>query len=410
MNGKKWIILLFSIAIFAAAGFWYFRSTKASASVNERELITVERADFPIMVSGTGTLEAEKSVSIGPPNIRNMHRFRLSRMAEEGIRVSEGDFLLEFDGADINQRLRDVTANFQRVQEQYRKKRSDFDIQMKEQRLSLEQAVSDYEKLENKLSQQAELESAIVVAETRIRRDMAKKRVEFLEQKIGYLEESGKLDLQISRSNENHYRGIMDDYLDAIDSLTVRAPVSGVVIHQRGWNNEPREIGSNVFVLDTVLQIPDLTTLRAKVWVDEVDAGKVEIGQDVVIQVEALQGKTYGGKVSSLSSILKQASYDRPQKVAEAMVEIENPDLDLLRPGMSARVQILVGQHPQAIVIPLSSVQERQGRSFVQVWHSDESEWEWREVVLLTNDGVAAVVSEGLDADERIRSNPKNEA
>jgi multidrug efflux pump subunit AcrA (membrane-fusion protein) len=409
MNGKKWLILLCSIVIFAFLGFWIFRTTGASASVNERELITVERADFPILVSGTGTLEAAKSVSIGPPYIRNMHRFRLSRMVEEGTIVSEGDFLLEFDGADINQRLRDVTANFQKVQEEYRKKRSDFDIQLKEQKLSLEQAISDYEKLENKLNQQAELESAIVIAETRIRRDMAKKRVDLLEQKIGYLDESGKLDLQISRSNESHYRGIMDDYLDAIDSLTVRAPVSGVVIYQRGWNNEPREIGSNVFVMDTVLQIPDLNTLRAKVWVDEVDAGKVKIDNDVIIQVEALQGRTYSGKVTSLSSILKQASYDRPQKIAETMVAIEDADLNLLRPGMSARVQILVGQHPQAIVIPLASVQERLGRSFVQVWNSEEGEWRWREVELLTNDGIAAVVSAGLDEGERIRSNPKNE-
>jgi len=409
MNGKKWLILFCSIVIFALVGFWIFRTAGASASVSERELITVERADFPIMVGGTGTLEAAKSVSIGPPVIRNMHRFRLSRMVEEGNRVSEGDFLLEFDGADINQRLRDVTANFQRVQEEYRKKRSDFDIQLREQKLSLEQAVSDYEKLKNKLSQQAELESAIVIEETRMRRDMAEKKVKFLEQKIGYLEESGKLDLQISRSNESHYRSIMDDYLDAIDSLTVRAPVSGVVIYQRDWNNEPREIGSNVFVMDTVMQIPDLSTLRAKVWVDEVDAGKITIGQEVIIQVEALQGKTYSGRVKSLSSILKQASYDRPQKIAEAMVEIENPDLNLLRPGMSARVQILVGQHPQAIVIPLSSVQERQGRSFVQVWHPEAGEWEWREVELLTNDGIAAVVNVGLEADEKIRSNPKDE-
>ena len=143
-----------------------------------------------------------------------------------------------------------------------------------------------------------------------------------------------------------------------------------------------------------------------KIWVDEVDAGKVKIGQDVVIQIEALKGKTFNGKITSMSSILRQATYDRPQKVAEAIVEIQDADYDLMRPGMSARVRILVGNYQQAIVIPLTSIQEREGRSFVQVWHSEEKEWEWREIELLINDGIAAVVKSGLDQSEKIRSKP----
>jgi len=406
MRFKRWAIFLVFVGVFAALGGWYYQFQGISNSVSDRDLITVERVDFPVGVEGAGTLEAAMSVSIGPPIIANMRRFRLSRMADEGIRVEEGDFLVEFDGAEIGQRLRDVTSNFQRIQEEFRKKRSDFDIQIREQKLQLEQGISDYEKLEAKLNQQVGLESALVIEETRISRDMAKKSVEMTEMKIGLLEESARLDLLISRSNEQHYRDIMDDLLDALDSLKVRAPVSGVVVYQRNWNNEPREIGSNVYALDSVMQIPDLSTLRVKVWVDEVDAGKVEAGQDVVIQVEALQGKTFTGKIASLSSILRQASYDRPQKVAEAIVELEDADYDLMRPGMSARVRILVGNYSQAVVIPLSSIQEREGRSFVQVWHHDRKEWEWREIELLVNDGIAAVVKSGLDQAEKIRSKP----
>ena len=201
-------------------------------------------------------------------------------MVEEGKHVSEGDFLLEFDGSDLNRRLREDTANFQRVQEEYQKKRSDFDIQVRDLKLQLEQAKADLDKLENKLSRQAELESAIVIAETQIRRDMAKKKVELLAIKLDHVTESGRIDLQISRTNENHYRSRMDTLLDAIESLTVTSPVAGVVIYKRDWNNEPRQVGSYVFVLDTVLEIPDLSSMRAKVMVDEVDAGKVQVGQE----------------------------------------------------------------------------------------------------------------------------------
>jgi multidrug resistance efflux pump len=278
---------------------------------------------------------------------------------------------------------------------------------MRDLKLQLEQAKSDYEKLENKLSRQAELESAIVIAETQIRRDSAKKRVDLLEKKIAHAGEAGRLDLEISRSNESNYRNRMDTLLDAIDSLTVTAPVSGVVIYKRDWSNEARQVGSFVFIMDTVLEIPDLSTLRAKLLVDEVDAGKVKIGHEAQIQIDAVQGKMFRGKVAYISAILKQASYDRPQKIAEAWVELQDADVQQLRPGMSLKAQLQVGQHSQAIVIPLSSIQERDGRSFVQLWRPQERNFEWREIQLVSNDGLAAVVASGLEANDRIRSKPR---
>jgi HlyD family secretion protein len=363
--------------------------------------------DFPLYVSAPGLLEAPRSVSIGPPRIRNENRFKLARMVEEGKQVSEGDFLLEFDSSDISRRLREETANYQKVQEEYQKKRSDFDIQIRDLKLQLEQAKSDLDKLENKLGRQAELESAIVIAETQIRRDAAKKKVELLERKLNYLTESGRLDLEISRSNENHYKSRMDNLLDAMDSLTVTAPVAGVVIYKRDWNNEPRQVGSFVFILDTVLELPDLSSIRAKVMVDEVDAGKVKVGQEAKVTVDAVQGKVFSGRVASISAILKQATYDRPQKVAEALIELQGSDLKLVRPGMSTKAQILVGQHAGALVIPMSSILERNGQSLVQAWNSEARGFEWRQVELVTNDGLSAVVSTGLKPNERIRSKPK---
>ncbi len=404
---RKWWYVASACAALVLFSYWIYSSISVSAAAEDKDLITVVRVDYPLMVSAPGILEAAKSVSIGPPRIRNEHRFKLARMIEEGKQVSEGDFLMEFDGSDISRRMRDETTNFQRVQEEYQKKRSDFDIQVRDLKLQLEQAKSDYDKLENKLSRQAELESAITIAETKIRRDTAKKKVELLENKLKALAESGRLDLQISLSNEKHYRRHMDDLLDAMDSLTVTAPVSGVVIYKRDWNNEARQVGSNIFILDTVMELPDLATLRAKVNVDEVDVGKVQVGQDALVTVDAVQGKVFKGKVTYLSAILKQATYDRPQKIAEALVVFGLEEGKSLRPGMSLRTQIQVGKHPQAIVIPLSSILEREGRSFVQVWQPDRKSYEMREIQLLMNDEVSAVVSAGLQVNEKIRSKPQ---
>lgn len=406
MTRQKQIVLLALMVILAGAGYWFYRSRGVSANVGDKDLITAQRVDFPVIISATGVLEASRSVSVGPPQIRRERRFKLMRMVDEGTAVSEGDFLMEFDTSEITSRLRDETANFQRVQEERQKKRSDTDIQLKNLKLSLEQAKSDLEKLEVKLSSQADLVSGIEIEQTRIQRDAAKRNVELLEKKVGYKTESGQLDLQISRSNERHYRGRMDDLMDAMDSFTVRAPVAGVVIYKRDWNNEAREIGSNIFAMDAVMELPDLSSIRAKIQIDEIDSGKIRIGQEANITVDSVRGRSFTGKIVSVGTILKQATFDRPQKVNEAYLEIGQLDTRLLRPGMNLKAQIRVGEYPQVVVIPLSSIQERDGRSFVQVWKPDIKKFEWREVSLRTNDGMTAVVEAGLDANEKIRARP----
>jgi HlyD family secretion protein len=404
---RKALIIGAVLIIAASLGGWLYFSSGVAASAEEKDLLVVAKADYPVLVTATGILEAEKSVSINPPRIMNERRFKLVRMVEEGKRVEEGDFLAQFDDSDISRRLRDETANFQSVQEGYQKKRSDFDIQLKDLKLQLEQAKSDADKLENKLNRQAELESAITIAETKIRRDVAKKKVELIEKKLKYVNESARLDVEISRANERHYRNRMDALLDAMDSLTISAPVAGVVIYKRDWNNEARQIGSNVSLMDTIMELPDLSSLRTKVLIDEVDVGKVQLGQEAIIFVDAVGGRSFEGTVKSMSAILKQATYDRPQKISEAYVSLQGEDMNLLRPGMSTQVQIQVGRYPQVIVIPLGSIQERDGRSFVQVWMPAKKTYDLREVQLLTNDGVSAVVSAGLQVNEKIRSKPK---
>ncbi len=409
MKSKKLIAVLLGLAVVAAAGIWFFSSTRASVLVSEKDLVPVVRVDYPLIINSSGLLEARSSQPVSCPQIGNERRFKLVRVVDEGTQVAEGDFVMEFDSSDFSRRLRDASANFQRNTEQYQQRRSSRDNQVRDNKLNLEQSRADLQKLNAKLEQQAELESAITIAQTKIQKEMAQTEVESLEKQIALQDESSRLDMQIARSNEVHTKKQMEDLLDTIDSLTVRAPVAGVVIYRRDFNNEPKPVvGNDVTPMDPVLEIPDLSTMRVKVLVDEIDAGKVKVGQKSRIIIPALQGMTFDGKVIELSAILKQATFDRALKVAEARVELDpGQDLTLIRPGMSASVQIQVGVIEKAVVIPLSCIQERNGGSFVQVLRADKKEFEWRAIELQTNDELSAVVKSGLETTDKIRSKPK---
>jgi HlyD family secretion protein len=329
------------------------------------------------------------------------------RIIDEGTEVSEGDFLIEFDTTTISNNLLNETARFQNVQERRQQQRGNNDTQLRQLRLSLEKARTDLEKLEEQVNAQAEIASGIQVEELRIRRDAARTNVEMLEKRLEFVMESDQLQLQALRNEERNSRKRMDDLLDAMELYTVRAPVDGVVIYRRDWNNQAKEVGSNVSMAEIVMEIPDLSTLRARIQVDELDAGRIEVGQEVSITVDAVQGRSFMGKVSSVGTILRQATFDRPQRIREIYVDLDNLDVRTLRPGMSLRAQIRVGEYPQAVVIPMTSIEGRDGRSFVQVFDSDARRVDWREVRLRTNDGLTAVVESGLDAGERIRTRPQ---
>jgi HlyD family secretion protein len=408
MTSRKWIVLIVVVLIVAAGTYWILHSSNASANISDnKDVIPVQCVDFPLIVEASGTLEALHNVDVTPPQVGRVRGFKLTRIVEEGTKVTEGDFLMEFDSSQIDESLRNEIVRFQQIQENRQKRRSDSDLQLKNQRLSLEQAKTNLEKLEMKMASQMDLVSGIEVEQTRIQRDAAKRQVDFLEKKLDYQTKSSQLDLQILRSNERYYRNRIDEYLDAMDAMVIRAPVAGVVVYKRLWNNESIQVGDNVPGPLPIVEIPDLSSIRARVQVDEIDSGRVEIGQDATIAVDAARNRSVSGKVASIGTILKQASFDRPQKVCDVYIDIDTENTGNLRPGMSLKATIKVGEYPDALVIPLSSIQERNGRSFVQVLNPNSKSFEWREITLLTNDGLNAVVKSGLNGEENIRIKPR---
>lgn len=409
MRSKKGIVLLALIIIIAAVGYRTYQSRNVSANVSEKDLLTVQRTpSFPLLVNASGSLEALQSVSITPPRMRRQQgQFKLVRLVPEGTIVEEGDFLMEFDTTSINDNLRNQSASFQKTQEQQQQRRGSSDDSLKSLRLSLEKAKSDLEKQEEQLNAQADLLSGIEVEKMRIDRNTQRYSVEMQEKKLGYQIEIDQFNALSLRNNERYARNQIDELMDAIDLYTVRAPVSGIVIYKRDWNNQAKEVGSSVSAQDVVMEIPELSTMRARIQVDEIDSGRIKLGQDVSITVDAVQGRSFAGKVNSIGTILKQASFDRPQKVMEIYVNLTDLDVKTLRPGMSLKAQIRVGEYPNAIMIPMTSIEGRDGRSFVQVYNSQTKRIDWREVRLRTNDGQNAVVESGVDEGERIRIRPQ---
>jgi HlyD family secretion protein len=184
--------------------------------------------------------------------------------------------------------------------------------------------------------------------------------------------------------------------------LTIEAPKPGVVIYETNWRNEKKQIGSDVFRTEKVLSLPDLTTLVIQGQVAEVDAGRLRLGQEVEVTVDALPDRIFHGKLASIGTIFRRASFDRPIKVLDVAVEFQDERLNVLRPGMVAKLEIIESRFNDVLAVPLSAIQVEGGQPFL--WVRKAEKIEKRPVNLGKNNGIVGVVLDGLNEGEEFAS------
>ena len=140
----------------------------------------------------------------------------------------------------------------------------------------------------------------------------------------------------------------------AMESYTViTAPISGQVVEKR------INLGEMAMPGQPLLRIEDNTNLRLEVTVREQDILQVRPGQDVKVQIDALQGREIAGRVAQVVS----ASDVRTHSF---IVKIDVPAEKGLITGMYGKALFSIGKH-EAILIPRSAVVEMSGITGVYI-------------------------------------------
>jgi multidrug efflux pump subunit AcrA (membrane-fusion protein) len=117
----------------------------------------------------------------------------------------------------------------------------------------------------------------------------------------------------------------------------------------------------------TFVTIVDLARLQVDAYIDEVDIGKVEVGQQAVFTVDAFPAKEFKGRVVAIYP--KAIIQDNIVKYVAA-VEIDSPYEGDLRPEMTAAVDIML-ESRVVLAIPTKAVKRESGRNVVYVRGED---------------------------------------
>ncbi len=312
---KKKFLVVSGIVLVLLIGSWFFffRKSENNAKASPVELIKrtakVERQPMKVQVVATGQIQPVYKVDIK------------SKASGEvlSLKLNEGDFVKKGTVIALIEKT-DALAAFNQAE-------ADLSVA----KATLKQVETNTERsrklFEQKLISQLEMDAALLELEQR--------------------------KAQLVRA-----QAIYDQAKIRLNDCVVRSPIDGIVLDKPVDEGQVIMGGLNtVSGGTTIVTVADMSRVYVYANIDEVDVGKIKVGQEAQIVADAFPEEKFIGKVLRIDPLAKVE-----QNVTRfpVVIEVPNPKYRLLA-GMNATVTITVYDNPNALVVPVEAVKEIKG-------------------------------------------------
>lgn len=191
--------------------------------------------------------------------------------------------------------------------------------------------------------------------------------------------------------------------------MTIAAPASGVLLVKSFWGRKVGP-GRRIWRGIPACSIAVTASMRLNLKVDGRQRARLEKGQPVTIDIDALDDRTFRGVVTSVGRFGRDAFDDLDARTKEIVGDANRRAFDVvvtladddprLRPGMMANARIVCEAVDDALIVPREAIVESDDARAVRVW--TDGTVEARKVRVGTENRLSAVVLDGLRAGERV--------
>lgn len=366
---RTWIIIAV-VVIVVVGGFLVLRSRASSTKMSEYQTATIERGDLVATVGATGTVRTNQSVMLSWETGGTVDEV----FVDVGDRVSKGAVLANLDKTSLSSNIILAQADLVSAEKA-------LDDLLNSNTASAQAAISlrDAEERLNKaqdyrdtLDEPYKYDQIVykMVGSTRVPEVKTRKVDEADDETKAIADE----DLALAQAQYNDaYRewqrlsdgpdasdieaaqARIDAALATLDMAHVTAPFEGTVTLVDNLPGDQVMAGTQAFRLD------DMSRLLVDVELSEIDINNVSLGQNVQVSFDAILNKEYNGTVIEVGQIGNDQ-----QGAVNFTVTIELTDADsLVRPGMTAAVNIVVKEIKNEILIPNRAVRLVDGKRVV---------------------------------------------
>lgn len=311
------IIAIIAVLGFAGYKYWEnYQSKKAATPIGET--YTVQKMELKSTVSATGTIKPLEAVEVSSKITARIQ----SVLVKENDTVTAGQTVAVLDGKDLENEL-----------------------------------IKAQETVGNTLSKYNRAKYLYSIG--------AKSKEEYEDAEYNY--ETAKSDMEVTRSDLNE--------------TIITAPMDGVVVGEPKTPGTMAAQGTNNPTV--IMRIADLSQKQILAKVDETDIGHILVGQPVSFTVDAYTDETFTGKVAKISQTDVSNSWDTSSDSTSSStstaviyyyvtLDVDDPD-NLLKPAMTARVEITTDDKSDAIAVPLAALKTDSNGSYVIVVNDDNT-------------------------------------
>ncbi len=160
-----------------------------------------------------------------------------------------------------------------------------------------------------------------------------------------------------SQSDIDAAQAAVDAAQASLDNAQLLAPFDGTITEVEVKTGDIVSAGEAAFRVD------DLDSLYIDLQISEVDLASLKVGQQVVIEFDAIADKEYTGEVTEIGMIgtNSQGVVNYP-----VTVRVTNADETIL-PGMTASVTIILDQREDVLLVPNKAIRTSNGQQYVTV-------------------------------------------
>lgn len=355
----KWVILK-GLAIVGATGLAIWAIT--TRAIPEEVLVStlVQRGPFVAEVYSTGQLQAENSTSIVvPPELYSdridIDEIQITEIVDEGTVVQQGDFVASLDYSAVEEVLVAGREALEASLRALEDARIDTNINMSNLRDGLLNAKVQVEERRLVLDQSI-YESPAVKRQANLELERARQNLEQLLRNYELRQQQASHSVERALEEVRRHRQSVADIERLFEALDIVAPKPGMVIYSFDRFGSKIRVGSTVSRwAPLIAELPDLSSMISRTFINEIDISRVRIGQRVRIGVDAFPDKPlFEGEVISVANI-GQTLTGGNTKVFEVNVRVFGSDPDI-RPGMTTSNIITVSNIEDAVFIPLEAV------------------------------------------------------
>ncbi len=402
-NRRRWTIVAASVVVLAGIIFGAVRMSRAAGT--KLPTAEVKLGEFVDYIQVRGEVKALKSIYVSAPS--NAGDIQILKLVKNGNIVKKDEIVVQFDTTNqqrtLEQRrseLKQAEAEIDRIKAQLRMTEEQILTDLTKARYDVERAKLDLSK--------AEILSQIDGEKSKYALSDAEQRLHELEQKLESNRRGAAADVESRKQKREKSLYDVRQAERAIAGMTLKAPVDGMVTimpnyRARGFGGgsapEFKE-GDRAWPGATIAELPDLTTVRVTGRVDESDRGRLSEEQTANVRIDAVPDKELKARVVMISPLAKPDFSSWPiVKNFDIAAQIDEVDARI-RPGMSATARIAVDRLPNAVLIPLEAVFNKNGRSLVYVFA--RGRFEERAIQTGRRGNGQIVVNKGLQAGERV--------